>query len=105
MDWRQVVGFDRYEINDKGDIRKGDKPMKVVLTHSGYHRITLTRTDGTRKSLLVHRIVAMAFIPNRRSKKLLINHINGVRTDNRLENLEWVTSSENSLHRYRNKVS
>ena len=57
------------------------------------------RVDGKRKVVLVHRLVANAFIPNRESG-MEINHLDGDKTNNTVENLEWVTASENVLHAY-----
>jgi DNA-binding Xre family transcriptional regulator len=65
----------------------------------GYLRLGLIDSSGKRKFLLVHRLVAMAFIQT--SDYLLqVNHINGVTEDNRVENLEWVTAHENQKHCY-----
>ena len=56
--------------------------------------------DGEKRSVSVHRLVASAFLPNPASKPE-VNHINGDRSDNRVENLEWATRSENEIHAFR----
>ena len=76
--------------------RGSNKPFK---NRDGYLVATLYTNSKPRRTG-VHRLVALAFIPNPEDKPQ-INHKNGVRTDNRPENLEWATCSENNLHRRR----
>lgn len=78
-----------------GRIRR-ERLMKIRLTFSGYCATELTK-DHRSSNCQVHRLVASAFIPNPDNKPQ-VNHINNLRTDNRLENLEWVTPKENTEH-------
>lgn len=64
----------------------------------GYYRLGLTK-DGRQKYFKVHRLIALAFIPNEENKPF-INHKNGIKTDNRAENLEWCTAKENVQHAF-----
>lgn len=65
-----------------------------------YKRVKI-KSGGKYKSFLVHRLVAKAFIPNANNKSD-VNHINGVKDDNRVSNLEWSTSGDNQRHAYKN---
>lgn len=109
--WRNVAGFDGYQVSDHGRVRSLDRAVACgygvgfqlrkgrVLKPvglQGYRRVGL-HSCGKGKYLRVHRLVAAAFLGD---SVLQVNHKNGVRDDNRLENLEWVTQSENTQHSY-----
>ena len=80
-----------------------EKLLSLTNTSTGYKKVELVK-NGQRKSIRVHRLVAQAFIPNPENK-LEVNHIDGNKTNNHVENLEWVTSSENTIHAYTTKLS
>jgi hypothetical protein len=95
--WKSIEDYPKYEVNEYGDVRnvKTGKLLKSFVNHRGYLRINL---NG--KSKFIHRLIAEYFIPNPDNKPQ-INHINGNKLDNRIENLEWTTNSENMLHAYK----
>lgn len=72
------------------------KILKNNLQKTGYLSVGL-KINGKRKTISVHRLVAMSFIPNPDDKPY-VNHINGIKTDNSIENLEWSTAKENTDH-------
>ncbi len=74
--------------------------MKSGLSVGGYPYINFRISIGVKRNLYVHRLLALAFIPNPENKPE-VNHKNGVKTDNSLDNLEWMTKSENELHAFR----
>lgn len=94
--WKPVVGYEGwYEVSNIGRVRRiGGNLMKQHKTQFGYLALTLCK-HGKVKGFQVHRLVAMAFVPNPQNKPF-VNHLDEVKTNNRAENLEWVTSSENN---------
>lgn len=80
-------------------------PHKLTgkLNHDGYLRIQIWK-DNKCRFVSVHRIIAETFIPNPNNKPF-VNHINGDKSDNRVENLEWVTQKENIAHAWKNGLS
>lgn len=77
------------------------KKMNPAKDHKGYLRTMLVDCNGVSKTIKVHRVIAMLFIPNPENKPQ-VNHINGIKHDNRIENLEWVTAKENAIHAVQN---
>ena len=111
--WKSIKGFENeYEISNLGNLRSKNrfvkhyikdanrfykaKSKKIRLGKDGYYKCTLKK-DSLRFDFRVHRLVADTFLENNDSKKI-VNHKNGIKTDNRIENLEWCTSSENVIH-------
>lgn len=110
-DWRPIALVEgRYEVSDDGRVRhtKSGRELRHQNTGRGYVSVNMTirRPDGSvskhgkRTKMLtrtVHRLMALAFIPNPNGVPE-VNHIDGVKTNNVLSNLEWVTSRQNTLH-------
>ena len=101
--WKPVTGYEsEYLVSDKGDIKRikssrgavVGRLLKPYLNSNGYFYITLSKS-GTQNDFLLHKIVATAFFGE---SELQINHKNGNKKDNSVDNLEYVTPSENLLH-------
>jgi hypothetical protein len=113
--WKNVKGYEGYyQVSNLGRIRsldwvtnhnyggkkrKSGVILKPVKQKTGYLTVNLS-VLGERKTVLVHRLVAISFLCNPNGKPH-VNHKNGIRHDNRASQLEWVTVSENELHAYK----
>lgn len=97
---------ERYYITTCGKVismkNKKIKILKPKINKYGYEKIILRKTNGRKIDILVHRLVAFAFIDNTENKPQ-INHKNEIKTDNYVKNLEWVTRSENVNYGTRNE--
>lgn len=98
LEWRPIAGYEGvYEVSSAGDVRsiKSGKTLAKNLMGAGYIKADLWK-DGRRLQTSIHRLVAKAFLGLRDG--LEVNHINGNKTDNRRENLEVVSRSQNTIH-------
>ena len=95
--WKDVDGYEGlYQVSDLGRVK--GKDIKAKNLCQGYHHVGLWKNNEV-KSMKVHRLVALAFIPNPENKPC-INHKDGNKLNNHVNNLEWCTYSENLKHAY-----
>lgn len=99
--WKDIN--EHYQVSNFANVRSNRKGkwklLSVYKTNTGYNAVTLS-INKSKKPYLIHRLVAEAFIPNPENKPQ-INHKNGVRTDNSISNLEWVSNLENQIHSWK----
>lgn len=114
--WIDVIGYEgHYMVSNLGRIKSlgreirnhklvgtqitSDRILKKSKDKYGYIRVSFIK-NKIKRSFKVHRLVAIHFIDNKKNKPF-VNHINGVKDDNRISNLEWTTESENSIHNFK----
>ena len=112
--WKDIPNYEGfYQASDLGRIRSLDhvrkngtneyiqkgKILKFNKNNSGYYQVRLSK-NGVAKTYRVNRLIALTFIENPLNKET-VNHINGNKLDNRVENLEWATEREQAIHRHK----
>jgi len=103
--WKKIDNYPTYQISSLGNVKslnynktKKEKILKIRLLKSGYCRVGLCK-NGKAKDFYIHRLVADSFL-FKKTTDTQVNHINGIKNDNRVDNLEWCTQSENMVHSY-----
>lgn len=117
-EWKDIPGYEGfYQASTKGRVRSLNRictvyrgstkykrklkgKIRSLVNLNGYNGVRLSK-DGDKKLIQVGRLIALTFIPNPNNKPQ-INHKNGIKTDDRVENIEWCTQSENTQHAYDN---
>jgi|SRR5580658_124327 hypothetical protein len=97
--WKPITGYEGlYEVSDAGEVKslRSGKLMRPGTAGAGYSHVSLAK-NGSKKGFYVHTLVATTFI-GPRPERHEVNHKNGSKTDNRAENLEYVTHQANSRH-------
>lgn len=105
--WRDIKGYEGlYQISNFGRIKslhyKNHRIMSVSVSNKGYERLVLSK-NGKHQSVCVHVLVAKTFVANPDNKRE-VNHKDGDKSNNRADNLEWSTRSENMKHAHKNKL-
>ncbi len=100
-EWKPIENFPNYEVSNLGNIRNiFGKQLKLQKDNPGYLRVSLLDSDKKQYTCRVHRLVAIAFLPNIENKPT-INHKNRIKSDNNVNNLEWASMSEQNQHVYK----
>lgn len=105
--WKELCGLDGlpdFLVSNIGNVRNKATGFQYKFSFCKGYRVANIRYKGKQKNVKAHRLVAMAFLPNPDNLPE-VNHKNGVKSDNRLENLEWCSRSQNAKHAYANGLN
>lgn len=98
IEWRTIEEYPSYSVSSAGEVRNNGTGRILSLGKGTYgHQQVLLTKNGERKAHLVHRLVALSFIPNPENKRY-VDHRDNNPSNNKLENLRWATSSENNAN-------
>ena len=106
-EWKIIENCSKYEISNFGNIRNRvtNMMLQTAIERYGYEKIQLVKDNGCRLYTTIHRLVAKAWVYNDDPvNKLQVNHKDGIKTNNKYSNLEWMTSKENINHAYENNL-
>jgi transposase len=101
-EWKPILGFNNYLASNLGRIKTKTGKILKGYDQNGYKIVKITNNLNKRKTIGVHRLIALAFLPNPNNLPS-VNHINKVRNDNTLENLEWMSVKDNNVHSKKRK--
>ena len=111
--WKPIPGWPTYAVSNLGRVKRliaargttAHRILKLITWFIGYYAVCLSRPLGNNKyhfgRYLVHRLVMLAFVGPPPTTETFVNHKNGIKTDNQLENLHYVTRSENAKHAFK----
>lgn len=104
--YKPIEGYENYMIGRNCDIYNITTGRKIKQSlNQGYYRCWLVDNNGMRKQVSIHRALAVAYIPNYNQSRIEVDHIDRNTTNNKLNNLRWLTHQENMMNKVHNHIS